>query len=119
MLGELLHVVTGVPPTRWLPLLAAQVPRLRGTIEASDPASVVEPAEVEADLLAGIAALDDFGAVPDRVRAQATLGAWLTRQGRSAEAAPYLAAARGTFEQLRAATLLRDLDAALFLSATG
>jgi hypothetical protein len=116
---ELLRPVTDVAPTRWSPLLAAQLARLRGTIEALDPASDAAPAEIEKDLLTGIAALDDVGAKPDRARAQATLGVWLTRLGRSAEAAPYLAAARTTFNDLRATAWLRELDSALSLAAAG
>jgi class 3 adenylate cyclase/tetratricopeptide (TPR) repeat protein len=116
---ELLHPVTDVAPTRWNPLLAAQLPRLRGTIEALDPASTADPAEIEKDLLDGIAALEDFGAKPDRARAQATLGIWLTRQGRSAEAAAHLNAARETFAELRATAWLRELDSAMSLAVAG
>jgi hypothetical protein len=92
---------------------------LRGTVEAADPASAVDPATVESDLLDGIAKLGEFGAVPDRARAQATLGVWLTRQGRSVQATPHLQAARQTFSELRAAAWLRELDAAVPLTATG
>jgi class 3 adenylate cyclase/tetratricopeptide (TPR) repeat protein len=116
---ELLVPVTDVLPTRWTPLVAAQLPRLRGTIEALDPASTAAAADIEQDLLDGIAALDDFGATPDRARAQATLGVWLTRLGRSADAVPQLAAARATFTELGATAWLRDLDSALSLAAAG
>jgi hypothetical protein len=116
---ELLRPVSEIAPTRRNPLLAAQLPRLRGTIEALDPDSKAEPDSIEKDLLDGIAALDDFGAMPDRARAQATLALWLTRQARSAEAAPHLAAARATFTELRATAWLRDLDSSLSLSAVG
>jgi tetratricopeptide (TPR) repeat protein len=116
---ELLRPVTDAPPTRHGPLLAAQLYRLRATIEAGDPDSSADPAAIEADLLAGIDALQAFGAVPHRGRAQATLGLWLTRHGRSAEAAPHLTAARETFTDLRAAAWLRDLDSALSLAAAG
>jgi class 3 adenylate cyclase/tetratricopeptide (TPR) repeat protein len=116
---ELLRPVSDVSPTRWNPLLAAELPRLRGTIEAIDPASTVHPTVIEKDLRDGIAALDEFGAAPDRARAQATLGLWLTQQGRSADATPHLAAARATFTDLRATAWLRDLDAALSMAATG
>ncbi len=116
---ELLRPVTDVPATRLSPLLSAQLARLRGTIEALDPASEAAPDEVENDLANGIAALDRVGAAPDRARAQAALGVWLTRQGRSAEAAPHLAGARETFTELRATAWLRELDSALTLAATG
>ncbi len=115
----LLRPVTDVAPIRWTPLLAAQLPRLRGTIEALDPASTTDPADVERDLLAAIEALAAFGAVPDRARAQAVLGRWLELNGRSADAAGHLAAARETFTELRAETWIEELDAAPQLNATG
>ena len=116
---ELLRQVADVPSPRLNAQLSAQLPRLRGTIEAFDPVSSAEPAAVERDLLDGIAALDAFGAIPDRARAQAALGVWLTRQGRPSEATPYLALARATLTELRATTWLRELDAALSLAAAG
>jgi hypothetical protein len=114
---ELIAVVDDAPPSRVEPLVAAQLTRLRGSVEAEDPAGTADPSSVETDLRAGIEALDRFGAVPDRARAQATLGLWLRRQGRAAEAAPLLSAARATFGELRAAAWLRDLDEALSASA--
>jgi hypothetical protein len=116
---ELLRHVSDVPPARLSPLLAAELPRLQGTVDALDPASTASPAEVETQLLRGIELLDEFGAVPARARAQATLGAWLARQDRPQEAAQYLAAARETFTELRATAWLRELDAAAPLSAAG
>jgi hypothetical protein len=116
---ELLRAVTDIPATRYSPLLAAELYRLRGTIEAYDRNSSADASAIEADLLAGIEALDAFGAAPDRARGQATLGLWLTRQGRSAEAGALLAAARQTFTDLRASAWLRELDAELGLSAVG
>jgi class 3 adenylate cyclase/tetratricopeptide (TPR) repeat protein len=116
---ELLRLVTDVPSTRHGALLAAELHRLRATIEAEDADSSADPADIEADLLAGIEALDAFGAVPDRARAQATLGIWLTRRGRAADATPHLAAARQTFTDLRATAWLRELDSSLSLAATG
>ncbi len=116
---ELLLPVTDVPATRLSPLLSAQLARLRGTIEAADPASDAGPDEIQNDLVTGITALGRVGATPDRARAQAALGVWLTRHGRSAEAAPHLTAARETFTELRATAWLRELDSALTLAATG
>jgi hypothetical protein len=116
---DLLRYVADVSATRLNTFLAAQLPRLRGTIEALDPASTASPDEIERDLFEAISALEDFGAVPDRARAQATLGAWLTRRARSADAAPHLAAARATFTDLRATAWLRELDSALSLAAAG
>ncbi|MFN2562894.1 MAG: adenylate/guanylate cyclase domain-containing protein [Jatrophihabitans sp.] len=118
---KLLRPVTDVPPTRWSPLLTAQVLRLRGTLNSLDPrpADPADIADIETDLHTAISALDDVGAIPDRARTQAALGAWLTRRGRSADAAPHLATARDTFTDLRATAWLRDLDAALSLGAAG
>jgi len=116
---ELVEPVAAISPTRLNPLLAAQLARLRGTIEACDPSSDADAAEVEKDLLDGITGLDAFGAVPYRARAQATLGAWLTRRGRPAEAGPQLAAARATFIELRASAWLDELESALSLAAAG
>ncbi len=114
---ELLDLVEDAPPGQIEPLVAAQLPRLRGSVEAEDPGSTADPAAVEADLRAGIQALDRFGAAPDRARAQATLGLWLLQQGRTAEATPLLHAARATFGELRAAAWLHELDASLSRAA--
>jgi class 3 adenylate cyclase/tetratricopeptide (TPR) repeat protein len=111
--------VADAAPARLSPVLAAQLPRLRATIEAADPASSADPGRTETDLLEAIAALDRLGMVPDRARAQATLGRWLDGHGRRAEAEPYLAAARTTFTELRAHGWLRDLDGTAALSAAG
>ncbi len=116
---ELLRYVAEVPPTRLSPLLAAQLPRLHATIEATDPASTTDPDAIEAELLESIAALDRLGLVPDRARAQATLGRWLVGRGRPADAESHLAAARRSFADLRAHAWLRELDAAPLLSAAG
>jgi class 3 adenylate cyclase/tetratricopeptide (TPR) repeat protein len=116
---ELLGFVANAPRTRLNPMLAAHLPRLRGTIEAADPNSELDPEAIDKDLRDAIAALDDLGVVPDRARAQATLGRWLAGQGRQAEAEPYLAAARQTFTELRANAWLRDLDGTPSLSVAG
>jgi class 3 adenylate cyclase len=116
---DLLRHVSEIPSTRLSPLLAAELPWLQGTVEALDPTSTVGPDEVERLLLRGIELLDQFGAVPARARAQATLGAWLTRQDRPQEAARHIAAARETFTELRASAWLGELDAAVPLSAAG
>jgi hypothetical protein len=105
--------VDSVDAYRVPPLLAAQALRLHGTIEATDPASTADPADVERDLRAGIDALDRFGAIPARARTQAVLGSHLTRLGRTADAAEHLDAARATFTDLGAIRWLRDLDEAV------
>jgi hypothetical protein len=82
------------------PALAAQLPRLRATLALADPATATDEAAVERDLREAIDALEAYGAVPDRARAQLVLGRWLADSGRPAEAAPLLAAARATFAEL-------------------
>jgi len=116
---DLLRLVNDIPAPRLSPLVAGQLARLRGTIEAADRSSTAEPSRVESDLVHGIAALDEFGAIPDRARAQATLGRWLARQGRAVDADPYLKAARETFIDLRASAWLRELESAPPLHAVG
>jgi class 3 adenylate cyclase/tetratricopeptide (TPR) repeat protein len=116
---ELLARVADAAAPRLNRLLAAQLPRLRGTIEALDPESSADPAAIEADLLDAIGALDRLGLVPDRARAQAALGRWLLGQGRRVDAEPHLAAARQTYVDLGANAWLRDLDGTTSLSAAG
>lgn len=62
------------------------------------------------ELTAAIAALDAYGAVPDRARTQEELGAWLRSAGREDEAAPLLDAARATYAELGAWAWLAHLD---------
>jgi tetratricopeptide (TPR) repeat protein len=116
---ELLTPVAGAARNRLNPLLAAQLPRLRGTIEALDPGSSAEPEVIEAELLEAIAALDRLGMVPDRARAQMTLGRWLIRENRQADAESHVTAARQSFTELRANAWLHELDEAPPLSAAG
>ncbi len=70
-----------------------------------------DPEAIEADLRAGIAELDAYGAVGYRARAQEELGRWLSSQGRGTEAVPLLEAARATYEEIGAAGWLARLDA--------
>jgi hypothetical protein len=116
---ELLRYVADAPATRLNPMLAAELPRLRGTIEAVDAEATADPESVERDLLDAIAKLGELGLAPDRARAQAALGRWLIRRGRHADAQPHLAAARQTFSELRATAWLQDLDAVPRLSVAG
>ena len=116
---ELLRPVEDVPALRLSPLLAAEFARWQGTIEVLDPSSTADPDTIERHLLDAIAKLDEVGAMPDRARAQATLGSWLWRSGRSVEAAPHLDAARTTFTELQAGVWLKELDDALAQSAVG
>ena len=116
---ELLRPVEDVPATRLSPLLAAELARVQGTIEVVDPSSTADPETIERHLLDAIAKLDAVGAMPDKARAQATLGTWLWRSGRSVDAAPQLDAARTAFTELQAVAWLKELDDALARTAVG
>jgi predicted ATPase len=85
----------------------AQQRRLRGLVRA---ASGDDPLVVEAELRAGIEALDAFGAVGWVAQAQAELGRWLVNQGRLTDAEPLLDAARSTYKQIGALGWLAQLD---------
>jgi tetratricopeptide (TPR) repeat protein len=116
---ELLRPVEDAPAARLSPLLAAQLARVQGTIDVLDPASTADPDTIERHLRDAIPRLDEVGAMPDRARAQAILGSWLWRSGRSIETAPHLDAARTAFTELRAVVWLKELDDALARSAAG
>ncbi|MGH3444026.1 MAG: hypothetical protein ACRDPB_01490, partial [Nocardioidaceae bacterium] len=89
------------------PALRAYESALRGLVGSHLGA---DPAAVESDLRAGIAALTAYGAVPDRALAQEDLGGWLASQGRHAEAAELLSAARTTYAELGATAWLERLN---------
>ncbi len=108
---RLLSLVDSESTGRLSPLLKAQLLRMRGTVNAADPAAGISPEVIEADLRAGIKALDAMGVVPDRARAQARLGSWLRRQGRDADAAPLIEAAKKTFGELGAMRWMEELEA--------
>ena len=88
------------------PAAAAQLPVLRATVALHDGGDL---AMIEADLLAGIAALESYGAAPFRAQAQEELGTWLVGQGRDPEAQPHLRAARATYAQLGATAWLERI----------
>ena len=75
------------PARKVMPLLAAEVKRLRATVDALDPRADRSLSAIEAELREAIAALDAVGATPDRARAQAVLAEVLGRQGKLDEAA--------------------------------
>ncbi|MHB1165989.1 MAG: ATP-binding protein [Candidatus Nanopelagicales bacterium] len=109
--GRLLAPVESAPAGIVSPGVRAQWLCLRGRFGAlrSD-----DPAAVESDLRAGIAALDAYGAVWYRARAQEELARWLVGQGRSSEAAPLIGAARATYEEIGAAGWLARLESASY-----
>ena len=90
------------------PAVAAQLHRMRGLIGS---ARGDEPITVEAELRAEIAALDAYGAVPARARAEEELAYWLIAQQRRDEAEPLLAHARATYAEIGATAWLAALDA--------
>ena len=63
-------------------------------------------------LRSAIDAARQWGAFVEAAHCEADLGAWLAKQGRAEEAAPYLASARATYESLGAARWLSELDRA-------
>ena len=106
--ASLIEVVASAPPGLLTVPLRANLMILRAlaAIRSDD-----EPDAMEADLRAGIAALDGYGAIPMRARAQEDLGSWLLAQGRTVEAQPVLDAARAAYRQLGAMAWLERLDA--------
>jgi class 3 adenylate cyclase/tetratricopeptide (TPR) repeat protein len=90
------------------PYLDAQRLRLTGLIGATRG---VDPDGVEADLRAGVAGLEAFGAVGDAARAKEELARWLVSQGRAAEAEPLFTSARATYQQIGAQGWLSRMNA--------
>jgi class 3 adenylate cyclase/tetratricopeptide (TPR) repeat protein len=105
---RLLQPVAAAPSGRISPAVRAQWLRLRGLVLMARGG---DPSVVEADLRAGIEALDAFGAVGERARAQEELGRWLIGQDRAPDAGPLLAAARATYIEVGATRWLAQLDA--------
>jgi hypothetical protein len=69
-----------------------------------------DDADIEQDLVSGIADLDTYGALVWRAHAQEDLANHLVGQGRSEEAEPLLAAARTTYQSIGATRWLARLD---------
>ena len=70
-------------------------------------------------LRSAVAELTDRAMVPEAARTAAALGVLLTRQGRVAEAAEHLRAARAAFADLGARRWERELDEALAVAEAG
>jgi class 3 adenylate cyclase/tetratricopeptide (TPR) repeat protein len=105
---RLLEPVAGAAPGLLSTGVAAHLRGLRGLVGA---ARGDDPASVEADLRAGVAALADFGAVGWSARAEEDLARWLVGQDRAGDAAPHLEHARATYAQIGALGWLQRLDA--------
>ena len=96
---RLVGPVEGAAPGRISPAVRAQHARLRGLLRALRGD---DPDLVEADLRAGIVALEEFGLRTALGRAQEELGRWLTSQGRDDEGQDLLAAAAETYRAIGA-----------------
>jgi len=107
---RLLAPVATAVPGALSPAVAAQLHRLTGLLKAAkgDP-----PAEVEAELRAGIEALTSIGARGYAAQTEEDLGHWLLTQGRKDDAAPLLTHARAVYKEIGALGWLTRLDSAL------
>jgi tetratricopeptide (TPR) repeat protein len=81
------------------PAVAAHLLNLKGLVGALRGD---DPAQVEADLRAGVTALAEFGAIGLSARAEEDLGRWLVDQGRAAEGALALDHALDVYRQIGA-----------------
>ncbi|HTY71834.1 MAG TPA: adenylate/guanylate cyclase domain-containing protein [Actinomycetes bacterium] len=88
--------------------VGAHLLNLKGLVAA---ARGDDPADVETDLRAGLAALGAFGAVGWAARAEEDLARWLAAQGHEAEAASRVERARETYREIGALGWLARLDA--------
>jgi hypothetical protein len=104
---RLLDPVATAQPGRVAPGVAAQWHRLAGLVAA---ARGDDPEFVEAELRAGISALEAFGAVGFRACAQEELARWLLAQGRPGDSEPLIEQAPATYEAIGATAWLRQLD---------
>jgi hypothetical protein len=107
---RLLGLVSDVPAGDLTPALRAHVLVLRGELAVVEGA---DPAQIDEDLAAGVAAFEAYGSPPELARARATYGRWLHGQNRPAEAEPLLVAARDTFAELGATAWLTQLSGLL------
>jgi hypothetical protein len=82
--GEAVAIVERAADRRE-PALTAELPRLRAAVALRDHAVPVDDEAVERDLREAIAALEAYGAVPHRARAQQELGRFLASRGRDDE----------------------------------
>ena len=103
---KLVSVVEDAQPGLVSTAVRAHLLVLRAVVVVQDAG---DPVAVEADLVAGVTALDEYGSPPYRARAQEDLGNWLVAQGRYVDAQPYLEAARATYTQLNATAWLERM----------
>jgi class 3 adenylate cyclase/tetratricopeptide (TPR) repeat protein len=110
MAQRMLEPVLTAGPGTVSPGVAAHLRRLHGLVGA---ARVTDPARVEIDMRAGIAALTEFGAVAMAARAQQECGRWLIGQDRASEGTEQLERARDTYIEIGAFGWLAELEAAI------
>ncbi len=103
MAGELVAMLEAEPPGRVSPFLRAELHRARGLLAAARH----EHDHVERELRVAVDDLRSLGYPYPLARAQIDFAAWLTGQGRQAEAAQLLNDAVALLTPLRAAPLLR------------
>jgi tetratricopeptide (TPR) repeat protein len=92
------------------PAVSAHLLNLRGVVGALRGDDAVQ---VEADLRAGVAALEQFGAIGLSARAEEDLGRWLVAQGRTTEGMAALDHARDIYRQIGAVGWAALLDVSL------
>jgi len=105
---RLLAPVTTVLPGQRPLAVTAQWHRMCGLLAA---ARGEDPQIVEAEMRAGVDALEAFGATGFHAQAEEELARWLVTQHREDEAAPLLAAARAKYTDIGATGWLTRLDA--------
>ncbi len=105
---SMLEPIDTAAPGAVSPVVRAEWYWLRGLVAALRGDA---PSVVEADLRAGIEALDEVGAIGMRAQAQEDLARWLVEQGRTSDAERFVALARATYEQIGAHGWLTRLDA--------
>ena len=106
LVDRLMELVDRTPSGLITPIIAAQHRRLSGMLGIARGA---EPAVIETALTEAVAALEAYGAVPDRALTEATLGRWLIEQGRPDDADRWLVSARATMTELGAHAWLSAL----------
>jgi hypothetical protein len=91
----------------------------RALLDALDEGrAAADPKAVEASFVEALRHYQTWGSNVHTARAQAAYGAWLTRQGRLAEAEPLLNEARATYDALGAVAWIAELDRELSGVAT-
>ena len=104
---RLLEPVADALPGLLSPAVSAHWHYLRGRVSA---ARGDDPDLAEIEMRAGIDALESFGAIGYRARAQEELARWLVEQHRATEAEALFDAARATYTEIGATGWIAKLD---------